>query len=68
MLHIAEGSAKYSVRDRRNFFIIARASVFECSPIICFLKDEEEISKDLKLNFTPLLMKFPEFYTPWLKA
>src|ERR1700694_1695616 len=48
MLNIAEGSAKYSVRDRRIFFIIARASAFECSSLICFLKDEEEISLDLK--------------------
>jgi len=43
MLNIAEGSAKYSVKDRRNFFITARGSAFECSSIVCVLNDEEEI-------------------------
>jgi four helix bundle protein len=51
MLNIAEGSAKYSLRDRRNFFITARGSVFECASIICFLSDEGEIPVDLKTDF-----------------
>src|SRR5258708_37269003 len=51
MLNIAEGSAKYSVKDRRNFFITARGSVFECASIICFLYDEGEIPEDLKTDF-----------------
>jgi four helix bundle protein len=48
ILNIAEGSAKYSVKDRRNFFITARGSVFECSSIVCFLHGEGEIPDDLK--------------------
>jgi four helix bundle protein len=48
MLNIAEGSAKYSIKDRRNFFIPARGLVFECSSIICFLYDEGEIPDDFK--------------------
>ena len=48
MLNIAEGSAKYSVKDRRNFFVTARGSAFECSSIICFLHDEGEIPDNLK--------------------
>ena len=51
MLNIAEGSAKYSAKDRRNFFITARGSVFECASIICFLYDEGEIPEDLKTDF-----------------
>jgi four helix bundle protein len=43
MLNIAEGSAKFSDKDRRNFFITARGSVFECSSLINFLYDEGEI-------------------------
>ena len=48
MLNIAEGSAKYSVKDRRNFFVTARGSAFECSSIICFLHGEGEIPDALK--------------------
>ncbi len=48
MLNIAEGSAKFSAKDRRNFFVIARGSVFECSSLICFLHNEGEITDDFK--------------------
>ena len=48
MLNIAEGSAKFSIKDRRNFFITARGSAFESSSIICFLYDEGEITEELK--------------------
>jgi four helix bundle protein len=48
MLNIAEGSAKFSVKDRRNFYIIARGSVFECASIISFLHNEGEIADDFK--------------------
>ena len=44
MLNIAEGSAKFSNRDRRNFYITARGSVFECASLVSFLCEEEEIS------------------------
>lgn len=43
MLNIAEGSAKFSNRDRRNFFVIARGSAFECAALSRFLYDEGEI-------------------------
>ena len=48
VLNIAEGSAKLSTKDRRNFFAIARGSVFESSSLICFLYDEGEISEVVK--------------------
>ncbi len=48
MLNIAEGSAKYSSKDRSNYFITARGSAFECCSIISFLHQEKEISEDLK--------------------
>lgn len=34
ILNIAEGSGKFSKRDRRNFFVISRGSVFECVAIL----------------------------------
>ena len=45
MLNIAEGSAKYSNKDKRNFFITARGSVFECSSLINFLYDEGDVTE-----------------------
>jgi four helix bundle protein len=53
MLNIAERSAKYSSKDRRNYFITARGSVFECWSIISFLYEEMEISDDLKTSSIP---------------
>ena len=44
----AEGCAKFGNRDRRNFYVIARGSVFECSSIVSFLCVEKEISIEIK--------------------
>ena len=45
MLNIAEGTAKTSSKERRNFYIIARGSVFESASLIKFLASEKEISE-----------------------
>src|SRR5688572_15238249 len=55
MLNIAEGSAKFSIRDRRNFFITARSSVFECAAIMEFLAAESEIPTSLNEQFGAIL-------------
>ena len=43
-LNIAEGSGKFSKKDRKNFFTIARASIFECVAILDILHDDKKIS------------------------
>ena len=48
MLNIAEGSAKLSSRDRKNFFITARGSVFECSSLINFLYGVGEVASEFR--------------------
>lgn len=48
MLNIAEGSAKFSNKDRRNFYVTARGSTFECASLINFLHEEGELSGELK--------------------
>ena len=47
MLNIAEGSAKFSNRDRRSFYVTARGSAFECAALTTFLNDENEIAADV---------------------
>jgi len=39
VLNLAEGSGRFSKADRKNFFIIARSSVFECVATLDVLKD-----------------------------
>ena len=44
MLNIAEGTGRFTNPDKRNFYVIARGSVFECSAIFDYLKDLKVIS------------------------
>ena len=57
VLNIAEGSAKFSQKDRKNFFVIARGSTFESAAIIDILYAEHEVSIELK---TQLELGFEE--------
>lgn len=57
MLNIAEGSGKFTNRDRRNFYVTARGSAFECAALANFLKNESELPDDLAL---PLLSQYEE--------
>tara|TARA_R110000868_G_scaffold235087_1_gene488821 strand:- start:291 stop:635 length:345 start_codon:yes stop_codon:yes gene_type:complete len=45
-LNIAEGSGKFSKKDRKNYFTTSRASVFECVAILDILSDSNKISKE----------------------
>lgn len=44
VLNIAEGSGRFSKRDRRHFYVISRSSLWECSAILDILKDENHIN------------------------
>src|SRR5690554_693748 len=43
-LNIAEGSGKFSAKDRKNYFTTSRASVFECVAVLDILSDESKIN------------------------
>ena len=45
MLNIAEGSGRFTKPDKRNFYIIARGSAFECVAIFDYLKDQNTLDE-----------------------
>lgn len=45
LLNIAEGSGRFSRRDQRKFFIIARASGMECIALFDVIEDLELLCK-----------------------
>lgn len=50
LLNIAEGNGRFGFRDKRRFFIIARASVNECSTLMHLYFDDGEIPEELKVR------------------
>ena len=53
MLNIAEGTGRFTKPDKKNFYIIARGSAFECVAIFDYLTDQNLIGQE----------KFNEFYS-----
>jgi four helix bundle protein len=51
MLNIAEGSSRFSNKDRKNFMVFARGSAFECAAIIEYLYEVSEIDKETYINY-----------------
>ncbi len=51
MLNIGEGTSRFSNADERNFYVIARGSVFECVSILDLLGAEKTISADQQKYF-----------------
>jgi four helix bundle protein len=51
MLNIAEGSSRFSNKDRKNFIVVARGSAFECAAILEYLFEVAEISRDAYSNY-----------------
>jgi four helix bundle protein len=45
MLNIAEGSSRFSNKDRKNFMVVARGSAFECAAILEYLFEITEIKE-----------------------
>jgi four helix bundle protein len=42
-LNIAEGTGRFTPKDRRNFYVIARSSIFEVAAILDILRDDAGI-------------------------
>ena len=46
LLNIAEGSSRFSKKERRHYMVISRGSVFECVAILEYLTDTAQLSKE----------------------
>jgi four helix bundle protein len=46
ILNIAEGSGRFTARDKKNFYVISRGSVFECVAILDYLKDSKHLDEE----------------------
>jgi len=53
VLNIAEGTSRFSIADKRNFYIISRGSLIECIAILDLLCEDNQVD--------PVLFK--ELYT-----
>jgi four helix bundle protein len=51
VINIAEGSGKYSKADKRNFYTIARGSVYECVSLLEIAVDEKYIESKRYVTF-----------------
>ena len=55
VINIAEGSGKFSKADKKNFYTIARGSVYECVSLLGLISDEGQIGEE---NFNEFYQKF----------
>ena len=55
MLNIAEGSSRFSNKDRKNFLVIARGSAFECTAIMDYLVEMKEVTPTEYNDYVSLL-------------
>lgn len=51
VINIAEGSGKFSKADKRNFYTIARGSVYECVSLLELIREEGIINQNFFNDF-----------------
>jgi four helix bundle protein len=68
MLNIAEGSGRFTKPDKRNFYIIARGSAFECVAILDYLSDNGCISESAFKQFYDALEEISKMLFALIKG
>lgn len=51
VINIAEGSGKFSIGDKRNYYTISRGSVYECVSLFELLHDDCSIDTETFQKF-----------------
>ena len=67
-LNIAEGTGKYSNRDKCSFYDIARGSALECSACLDVLLNRKRISKELNENGKKILIEIVSMLIGLIKS
>ncbi len=67
-LNIAEGNGRWHPNERKNFFVIARGSCFECVPILEILKTKKLITDDVCRRYSADLEEIAKMLTGLIKS
>src|SRR3989338_8848003 len=67
-LNIAEGNGRWHLADKRQFFWIARGSVFECVPIIEVMKTREIIQNGVYSTHRETLAELGKMLSGLIKS
>lgn len=62
-LNIAEGSGRAHDKERRQFYLIARGSAFECVPLLTLLDEKNRISKEQHSGLRETLNRLVQMLT-----
>jgi len=68
MLNIAEGAGRFTNKDKRNFYVIARGSAFECVAIFDFLKDDGVIDSKVYDSYYSILEEISKMLFALIKG
>jgi four helix bundle protein len=67
-LNIAEGNGRWHAKDRKNFFWIARGSVFECVPLVELCRREKLITDETAAELKTELEVLSKMLTALIKG
>jgi four helix bundle protein len=67
VLNIAEGSGKFSKKEKRNFYLMARASVYECVAVVNLLL-AEELTNELLIRWKEELLIVHKMLSGMIKS
>jgi four helix bundle protein len=68
MLNIAKGSGRFTKPDKKNFYIIARGSTFECVAILDYLNDHKLIRKESYHDYYKMLKEISKMLFALIKT
>lgn len=67
-LNIAEGNGRFHIKEKKNFFWIARGSAFECIPIFQILKNNQLIENQTYCQYYDHLEGISKMLTKLIKS